>query len=486
MTPSGKSFNFWVFVVLALGEASLAQAEGKTWGLSIVGGDDYRDIFQNFYDDGVLGRNEWMKEFGIPADRRQILFGNKSSACFGVTQGLDQERVERMNARLEKNSGDCVAIGDYLQMMMGDRATNVVCDLSSKQFIADQKKFQPQPARNLLDLDGDGENEVTGNSEGPNVKRALEQLMHQTQPGDHVILSMNDHGIKEEGVWKFILPGWDFFKKKRIHLSPKYLKKHFDQLNANGVTVHLDVEACYSGGFSLQLTELNLKSPTCVVALADSESPGAVSASGDFSSFYSKDMKKYGDSLRAFSCALAEDQLNRPNTSLDVIVREWEKKHPATRECAECGHVSEAMNQGPVSRFASRMIEVFHAATPQSAPLREQLLAAFRENIQKVAIACKPTYLFSNPEENDKAFNKAVLACLTNDAAIKTQLTPPITEMLKNYFSSETQTPYVENLLKQHVRFLTEAAPADLDQYKKAMCCLGYNFKTKKNLGFCS
>lgn len=462
---AGSAFVFILMGSFA-GHAASGRGAGfapRVFTLNVVGGGPDGETLQSFYRIGAAMHRSF-KELEIPKNRMILYAGEGDRKCYSRIKkqvALD-DRSKQVDFSDDLN--DCSKAKILIQDFFADDDSELVCN-------------QP-PAAELLDLDdfdGDGKKDVRGLATSANVAAAFKGLLNPAsgpRGGDHLFVNLNDHGSMPSSA----VPDWHIWLgPKKDTLSATTLASELKPFTDRGVIVHLNVEACYSGGFN-KLTDVSGRGATsCVVTDSDAKSIATTIAGGPTETFdlrYAREIGQKRSQLRAFACALGGDADNRPRTSLDFIVEDWEAQAATGAGLPKCEIQG---NLSGLSKQIDKLLESL-AQTRMPGDERGALIKAYKRNFADLVASC------ARDRKDEQAYAQALKRCLKEG---KMELDASMANQMLQIVGEDLGEPYDVQMIARHLRFLRNADAVSLSQFRKAFCCLSYDLKTGESPDVC-
>lgn len=478
-------------------------AQPKLYSISVTGGGSPDSTSEDFF---VATKNHHALSKKIPFYSSQTFFGSEAGGyCYAKDDADVINRVNRVWSDLKKNPSQCSATSkDYqtiLSYFLGayDRRASVHCKASN------------------ADLDGDQKSDVAGHATPDNLFSALdfEKNHKEAKTGDHLYLTLQDHGENHDPRDPQIVLGWYGQAVKLSELRPRLAA-----LTKKGITVHLDTFACYSGGFAPLSDLADKNAPLCTVSMTDSDHmawsaivPG--DRSNNFDLAYIDALGKGRSQLGAFACAMARDTLNRPYSSLDWVVDQWRTTSAHSQSKGSVDTCEIVTNLQKLDSEVSDYIKIV-GASDSVERLRVDLLKAYQKEFVEQARVCA-TFFRSTKE----SLNQALLTCikkagldnldaLTAEAlgavnkdkdkgkgadrdtfelllATKNgQADSKAREYLFDSMGTTSGEEYDKQRINEHLKFLASADVKSLEKFKREFCCLGFNPSTGSQPEVCS
>jgi hypothetical protein len=442
-----------VVAVLSLFSAEVGySANTSLWSIDITGGEG-PDTLLSFYQ-SAQQRFTAMKNFGVPEKQRFELFGRKGSACYSSPTAAANEALTQERAAFLAQPNDCSKAAPIFVEFTAPSTPTLMC--------SDSK-------HNVLDLDGDGKTDVTSIADTKNFLNDINKVISQAKKGDHLALNLNDHGQKLPPDY------WGVgFGDMGDGISVDQLKPLLAKLQAKGVIVHLDVQACYSGGFVALSDSDNQNAPICTTTSADANVMGYGADAlfpTTFDGTYQKNIQQYGNQLQAFACSVAEDSVNRPITTLDQIVNAWEKSQPPT-SLSNCEPVS---NLAGVQQQVSGFIDTIGKDDASNAA-RAALISAYNDTFVKAFASC------ATDHNSDVKLVQGLKSCLSDPQA---KLDSSLQNLFGTFLNQGTPNDFYLSTINRQLRFLKLASNDQLAKFKNAFCCLSYNMNTGDSPAVC-
>lgn len=119
-----------------------------------------------------------------------------------------------------------------------------------------------------LDLDNDGENEISLSATNSNLRQTLDNLLPKLNRDDHLLFYVIDHGWDQDETGSACILMWQYQK-----LYDYMLGDMLRPFCNNGVNVNVVLGQCYAGYFIDDLTEVG-----CVVSTASGYNPSHASS----------------------------------------------------------------------------------------------------------------------------------------------------------------------------------------------------------------
>ncbi len=452
-----KTVPFLIVFFVCFVVSASSEANENLWVIGITGGGGLSNTVENFYIDAGLFYKS-AQAIGVKQDRQFMFFGASAPGQLGYFRETQAEKnsTKQIINEFRKNTKNCALAAPLFENMKHQGEREYVLNNPLKL--------------NLFDLDANGHSDINGHATWKNFSTALDSVIDKAKSGEHLLLNLTDHGSKLETFVRgeeWVVDLGD--KGKYIYLSA--LKEYLHELQKKGVIVHLNVQACYSGGFNKLTDSTDLKAGVCTTSMSDGEQPsyGADQIySNTFDYLFHEAMAKYHNQLSAFACALAQDAINQPMSSLDDIVRDWKAKQ--TVDHAYCT-VTYVDNMGGLKE----QIGSYFSAS-QKNKFRQKLITAYKKHFVTYVEKCK------RKRSDDEIFRKNLLQCVDDDRA---GLNPKLRGYFRAFFSMVAGDDYSLEMINNHVGFLEKAPLNKLSEFKSALCCLSYNLKTRKAPGIC-
>jgi hypothetical protein len=419
--------------LITLSILSPSAAYAGNWAIGITGGGN--EPLGDFFVNGVNGFSNAISSMSIPANHTNDLYGGGGYQFYqiGDPTFLDQEDADADRLikssptdcslanriyQLESNSAPQVYVGNdnfarlfapnniarlkeqldtaiekhpgvSTSKLLKPILSPVVGDNNSVYELLANAVSTGTPV-NVKNVGSTLSSNITGDTSFKNLDQVLNDRLAKIQPGDHILLSITDHGAKIEGsptTWQIALDADRFIDDIAVQTI-------LAQFEAKGAIVHLYTNACYDGGFEHLTLPSTPKQPgACVITKSDKDLIGW--SSGIDFAFFPALAKKH-NTLSAFACALAQDDMNHPSTSLDVIVHDWESHlDPTHQPCSNGTGVEDLKTQ----------VDSLDKAVTE--PFRKDLIDAYQELFANPYAACLPPPKPTGPTPNEK-----LLACL--------------------------------------------------------------------------
>ncbi len=473
-------------VILFLGMNN--EAKAKLWGVNIIGGGSVDSTYQEFYDTGKL-THEALTSFQVPNERLFEYFGQPKTHCY--SQDPEESEAERKKEEFElnnflKNTSDCSKLKPMAGKLLApsaDETQNQVCS-----------EPPATHTKNLLNFDGGENPQIRGPASLQNTEDAFTQVIEKSQKNDHVYINFTDHGYRINNQSLFLLrmklgfllgsfkkpTGTSWYQDDVIvglgdeseFLTNAYFRDVISSLAKKGVTVHLNIQSCFSGEFAT-LTKTAGQTPACVTTDSDSHSVSVrqfqfgTSVTPSFGSLFPTYVKKYGSQLNAFACALAQDFSNRPNSSIDSVIDNWEKPHSSVdlSECVLFKNITETEE-----RIAAIAQDV------NLALFRKELIEVYKSEFVDLLMKC------SHDRSKWEKIAKGIASCASDK---KVGVDPTLVNYVKEAWGGDIGEKYELAMLNRHMKFLLNADENSLKEFKTAFCCLAYNFKNNTSPSIC-
>lgn len=478
------------------------QPPSRVKALALTGGGSPEDTMTNYYEDtGAFVST--LDSLGVPIARRRIYFGHAGGRmCHTDSAPEVQRHIRRLRETALRSfpvppqacaeALDYMGSGDLaLDELIGKpgpegrrqlapfQAINVeTCNYDrTDELKRDQEEGKATPRATLRridpslgDFNGDGRIDVNGDATLANLRQGLNDL--KLVRGDHLLLNILDHGMKVRQSRKDGVTATDW----RVHLNDGEMLWASDlralllEFNQKGVTAHVNVQACFSGGFVRELsrgTETQGAGATCVTSHTSEDliayRRDAI-FQGTMDAAFQQTLGAFGSQLEALACSMANDPLNKPRTSLDLVVDAG-----LAAMGAKVGETS-ALPKGLDGRAGLRenAERVRRAASRYRAPpaerLRENLMRLFQEKFARRLALC-----MNAPLGPALAIKRNLSSCRTQDQAVDSQI--------QDLMRSRTGPDFALNVVDRHAYFLKIADELWLKRYKEAICCLAYDLR---------
>ena len=484
-----------ILMPLVLFATSLTQADSKEsdiFSFAIHGGGGCQSTQWEFYKELVLFDKK-MQNLGVPPDKRLSLFGiekdGKHILCLAGKRLKDEGagKLETSLNEFGKTDPDrqCSLVKPMLKLALAKPP--ISSSASEEELAKHDESIFGHPLKNL---DGKG-SMVSGPSTSQKVEENFRNLTTAMKPGNHIYLNLDDHGAVFDNqmpkeLWTDSEVKYLPNKKEWIvglgsehqTLSVTQLANYLKPLVKNGVVVHVDVNACYSGGFN-ELTSI-LGGHVCVTATSDKERP----ALGNTTIMTSEDSQ-----LHSFACAKAVAVLDKPTSSLDEIVDNWairntvnEMEYSACttsfQEFSVIANSLKSLSKSNKDDLRNKLITLF----------QNDFLAPYKECLDDQKVEKTKGSIANTPEQNPSIrFYTKASECVKDG---KVSLTPLESYFIKSELHDWLSPPehYVKmpgKELSKYISFLSKADSASLETFKSAICCLGFNPKTRKYPAVC-
>jgi hypothetical protein len=308
------------------------------------------------------------------------------------------------------------------------------------------------------------------------------------ETSDEVFISMSDHGSTDDSTGAHPTQWRVYFNGIDDYITDADLQKALKSLSDDHIRVHLDVDACFSGGFNhLTKADSDLNS-VCVLTSSDSNTVGVdpVSASNDPNAMtLARAMSSYGNQLQAEACYLAGSKLNVPQSSLDQIAQNWRAGNPTgVPQCPPDASLKDVETQ----------FEDLNSTVAGNSPEKERgdLMNAYRNSFLKTVESCtgvqKNTGDFSDQIDNAAGFGAWARACVQQGVIAnnpRVQAAMMLFGTVKK-IESHIEINYAAQVVGNHLQFLKNAPIDKIREFKRAFCCLSYNFKTHSTPEICN
>ncbi len=492
--------KFTVIIIAFLCNTSHAS---DNWFLSIVGGSG-DEVSKDIYDGSVQVYRAG-KSLGISDSKLITLLGDNGTFCYlKPDQNIAEDNRKALEA-FQKNPKDCklansifhAELGDFGQgptnnfspfvkrpnvtlVCQGDpvkpidaKSTNIRNQLDRDISEIYQKLYSGRQLTNLFDLAGDGRSHVNGSATHSEIDKQINTVIEsvknnaEQESSHHIFLDISDHGMKSE-------QGWSIGLSNGEEITNIQLQNIVDRLNGAGITVHINAEACNSGGFNNIKTksneEKNSNIGVCTTSDTDEDTPAA--GSNDpihqvFAFNFHRNFAKYGSQLTGFACSLGQDSWNRPQTSLDKIVSDWMSRQSGQSQQMTTSNCNKTPNSLVYYMQLGKTL-VDSLLNPKE-KLRKSLILEFQNSFEQIYRQC------SENREMEVQLANDLNACLP-----ASDLPFSVRELLQTAYTAAKGIHYDTMLIESHKRFLAKADHWDLEKYRKVFCCLAYDFKTGK------
>lgn len=423
---------------------------GRLLASSLIGGAKT----DNFFTDGAQSFDQAMSSFGTQPN---VFFGGpqREGQCLSTYREnieLNGQTVPFRSLRTNFNPQTCEGLTPLVNSMAG------LLDVTEPNC--------PQGPRNV----------VTGRPvRGPAGQRGMQVLSEaqSLQRGDTFFLNIADHGSYENGRWSIVL-------SDGTSVYADELRTRIKAMALRGVNVQLSVDACYSGGFSQEISNLQSelfqisgsKGMVCSTSSQDATLVGYGSdplLKAGYSEGFFPALQRYGNQLSAAACASGQDMINRPTSSLAEFVRDWNKRRSVRI-------------QAPIEQDCT--LEVFEDSLDREFAGLEESMAQLSLRVQRDALLADIKRLWVDPlkacwqeNQDEVRFSRQIAQCLAqNKGDVDEYLRTAAGEMMSNVSSSRGD---YEDVL-QFTKFLSNPnlSQTDLDRFKADFCCLGRNMQT--------
>lgn len=432
------------------------------WGISFVGGGSPFTTHKDFY---LAGKHlhQAFDSFGIHGSDRFEFFGqDRETACYREFGSEFEKRYDAAIRAFLNSNGDCTKAAPIFSWFKNSVSPRTVCQtpkftVSVYRGVGDvDETHDADSVKELLDLDGDGKSDFRGPADAEALMTALDEIAARAKANDHLYVGLTGHGSYAE-----LVGGGN----SRVYAS--LLSEKLNALAQAGVIIHADVLACKSGSFIDRLTRSDLDGAICGSASARADVIAVDGSPYDFPDSYSENFAKYGSQLKAFACSLASDTSNAPYSSLDKVIVAWETK------------------QTP--EFLSHLsVEVGRSAETDEGQLRQQLIASYREIFVKTLKDCRGADTEFDERLNESMKKHAeLLKCLDDPTFRYSQRDR---ESWRSFFKireGDQGSNYPVQMMDRHLRFLRHADSGSLGEFKKAYCCLSFDFKQRTMPDLC-
>lgn len=441
-------------VILAAAPVKHSLANTQLWSVDVVAGRNG----STEVDDPPSARLRFAaaKEFGVADNQNVTLFGgSKAPICYSSDTPQELEKIGKQRTDFLQTPISCDKAAPLFQYMMNAAPRENHCSSDSDYF---------------LDFDKDGKSDVQGPATSSGLRSSLRSVLQSAPPGSHLMLNIRGHGISTGrppvSAVNLGNPG--------DSLSANDLKPLLAQLSSKGITVHLDVQACYSGGFTSLSRVNSAMAPVCVTADSDSKIVGYGADAlikNTFDVSYQSHFLKYGSQLKAFACSAGADTVNQPNNSLDQVVKRWEKSQSAS----SLGKFEPVTDLADSNRQMSELATIVNQDDPLYSQ-RAALISAYKENFLIIMKEC------SQNRESEVALLKGLLSCVQHPEA---KLDKSSASYIEDFLNQPSGVGYDLTMINHHLRFLKFADLTHLTEYKAAFCCLAYDMRTGEVPHFC-
>jgi hypothetical protein len=435
-----------------------AGARENLWTITVAGGGSPEKTDVIFYQ-GMVNLNEAVQSFGVPPTMQKNYFGPSSGPlCYSEQTPEVKNHIQQVISQLHANPEDCGPVTEIINSQLGQfaggKGQNRVCSQAPADIV-----------KNLGRL-GDNENFISGPA---NKKEILESLSNVTAAAakvggpKHLLLSLSDHGLKTGDEAR---PNWIVgLGDEHSEISVDELQPWLEKLRQAGVVVHLNVDACYSGGFNRLSVAGKGPGEGSVCSTSVTDENTLSSGSNDpvknmYSEKFAKNLKKYRNQLQAHACSIGQDSWNRPQSSLDLIVKDWAKQRGKTVPACPG-----ATNTGDLKSQLQDLVKIENMADP----FRQALAEAYDTQFAKVLIDCV------RDRGEDLALAEEMRACLV---AGRTRVHPSIIPMVVEALSAQKAQDVDVAQISKDMQFIREADANYLKEFKTSFCCLAYDFKT--------
>lgn len=371
--------------------------------------------------------------------------------CFSRTKEEISKKMIDLKAKFLRNPTDCGVANELFMFFEGAYDDEIICSSSEKDF---------------LDFNGDGQNEVDGSSSSVNFEQSLKEIYEKAKSGDHLYINLDDHGLKTD-----IQGHEDFLIGMGDDVDDLYRSELEALLDAapEGLTIHLANQVCFGGGFVDLSKASEAGSSICSVAMSDRDTysyGNDVLFPRTYDLVYGKNLEKYGDQLRAHTCSMVQDPLNRPNTSLDSIVRNWLTSEGIPNNYCPFFKSLENPAQQATSIFTQLLKD----------DSSSKIIDEFKSNILSIVDEC------SEYNSDDKILLEGMYNCLESEQVM---LDEEAKLEDRDFFERTMGEEYGVELLNDHMIFLLKAPKDKIEEYISSYCCLSFNFKTDKAPDIC-
>jgi hypothetical protein len=486
-----KSIGLTVFSLFGLPflfSSAQANPPDNLWALGMTGGGGAIATHENFFH-GAKEFQSLSSALNIQKNRSFNLFGFQDSStgkkvrCYAEDKisPAAQSAIFTYGSELIK-TGKCQPMADWVLYYLSiAHVQTQVCEDTSNKSKIDPKAF-------------------TGYADRETFESNLNTIVDQGKKGDHVILKLVDHGFKggEDGS-PIKLPhgewGLQFGSETEI-LSTKDLDPYIKRLKEKGITAHLVVHSCFSGGFATLTSADSPSAGACVTTMAgknelakgntDREHPHSIELTFD------RHLAEFGDQLRSHACSLAFDPDNHPITSLDeVIDRSKVLGNHSLGQSNSCG------SPNLVDSFDGVFTQNDNIASSIQDQYKEELRSVFKKYFVDAYQECTsrkkkphpPDPIFGHQTEFEKTLDQKLKSCLLEKkASLPNNILEPGGAYYLWFLSSKPQSDsdYFAKVVEKHTHFIQTAKMDDLKKYRNALCCLTYNFKTGEHPEICN
>lgn len=430
-----------------------AARQGRLVSMSLVGG----SADDEFFDDGGTAFNSALRSLGSNGD---VYYGgqDRQGNCYSTykqTIQLNGQFVPMTSLRTNFNPQTCSGAGDVVYAMAG------MSDVH-------QKICPPGPRAVAPGVQPRGQARGSG-------MMAL-ATTSSLQPGDTFYLNIADHGMLDEKTGR-----WYIGMSDGTNIYADDVKSRIRALAQRGVNVQLSADACFSGGFSREIMNLQTElfqagGSHGRVCATSSQDPNLVGYGSDpilkagYSEKYFPALQQYQNQLSASACAAGADMINRPTSSLLEYVRNFNRG----RNTPTPASVSDNCD---LREFDNSVGRVFQNLEQNMANIslraeREALLADFRELYLNPLKACW------QENQNEVRFARQLSQCLDRPT------TPPTPDELKKYvqdaFGDLSGSRQDFDDVVQYTKFFGDpnVTANDINRFKADFCCLARNMRT--------
>ena len=457
----------------------LSADEPKHFGMSIVGGDRNDD----FYHNGMLG---FQNALGEHLTESQLFFGgeNRQGHCIALSNDGQLPPIPPGIGCTPSSSSGTRTIQDIRESFMENPSCSSISNNNDYTYIRNYMFGCYKEPPNC-----DPKPNITGDANLRNIERYFNELMEKDlKPNDRVYLHLVDHGTSDHGIT---------LSRGNEIIELNYLREKISQLRQKGVHIQLNSDACYSGGITNMIHQLNqypdpgqgiTPRKLCSTSLTTDATYGYGSdpmLQSGYSENYIHGMERYKNQLSAFACGVGSDFINRPISSLDNIVIDWSERNGVPEiehtDTVLCHSTGEYMDES-IATFIENMGEV------QLALKRRAIIDDFKQYFIQPFKDC-----WNRDGRKDIEFFKKLGQCVKRE-----NLDQDLEEFFNvhneaavtgnsNYTNFNYGDKFDMDMVNSHLKMLTDpnTTERDLNNYLDQFCCLAYNFETKKGPSSC-
>ncbi len=422
---------------------SMAQ-NPNIWTIGITGGAG--DVLESEFQGGVKDFATAATSLNVASEQSALLFGGDGRQSYLKNTAKSDHDIQVFKANFLKNPKECTNAQEIFDYMTSSAEHDVRSNENG----------------NTLD------SRITGEASMAKIKSFLDGVLQNATAGEDLVVNLDDHGWVEDRIgpsfWGVSLGEYP------QSITTKDLAPYLAAFKSKGIHVHFNVQACFSGGF-VDLSDVSESGAgTCVTAMADPRLEGYEADAlvpRSYEQTFNKSFGKYGNQLQAFACGLGVDTWNRPMTSLDPIVKGWEKNGTSQDllNCPATGLDLIKLAETTAQSLANAMTD----------PIRKGLLQSYHDLFIATLKDCS-----SESKDDDMVFRAELVACVD-----RSTIAPGYKTYLKRTLSSAVGNRYKKEMLNHHLNFIKNADTGSLLKFRNAYCCLAENLRLGKKPAVC-